>query len=68
MKPVHVYFPELVYDLTAVKLHVVDGALVAYVPKSWIVEREVEPQDANGATVKIKQYRVTEWEARKIGT
>lgn len=67
MKPAHNYFPELVYDLTACKVHCVNGELVAYVPKAWTVEREVEPQDADGNAIKIKQYRVTEWEARKIG-
>lgn len=68
MKPVHAYFGHVTTDLTECKVHMVDGELVAFVPKSWdVLNEQTMTVLATGETAQIKQYRVTEWDARKIG-
>lgn len=67
MKPVQTYFGHVTSDLTEAKVHLVDGELIAFTPKRWDVMDEVEvPVLATGQIAKIKRYRVTEWEARKL--
>lgn len=68
MKPVHAYFGHVTTDLTECKVHLVDGELVAFVPKAWEILREQEVTvSATGEKANIKHYRVTEWDQRKIG-
>ena len=68
MKPVHSYFGHVTMDLTECKVHCIDGELVAFVPKTWDVVGEVNAHvAATGEMVKLKQYRVTDWDAQKIG-
>lgn len=68
MKPVFEYFGHVTTDLTECRVHLVDGELVAFAPKAWrVLDEQTVSVLATGEKAQIKQYRVTEWETRKIG-
>lgn len=67
MKPTHNYTGHVTFDLTEGKIHRVTGEdgktrIIALFPKTWERGATQAMSAVNGQEVKMRPYRVTEWE------